>query len=221
MFSLKCTALEKVGVPGMLEGRRLDEGRRAGLTNSPDFFRRSGGLTVKPISSSLSSEVWMGESVKEAVLWLDRLISLADLEWAILRASGVKPGLASLNELEPKSDTAIPLLFPAGDPSRLISICCNACANWASSPVSCIRRLPRSSSSELLLVESGGVLMAPDGIAALLTGGGDCRRLGLATSPLFSDDSVFELAWSEMEGVRRCRWRYVVDESERGSVGRD
>jgi hypothetical protein len=31
--------LEKVGVPGMLDGRLRDEGRRAGRTSSPDFFR--------------------------------------------------------------------------------------------------------------------------------------------------------------------------------------
>ena len=60
MSSLKCTALEKVGVPGMLDGRRRDVGRRAGLTSSPDFFRRRGGfIRNSPSSTSLSSEELM------------------------------------------------------------------------------------------------------------------------------------------------------------------
>jgi hypothetical protein len=47
----------------MLEYRRLDDGRKAGLTSSPDFFRTNDGLDSGPSSSSsLSSDVCVGES---------------------------------------------------------------------------------------------------------------------------------------------------------------
>jgi hypothetical protein len=56
--------LENVGVPGILEGRRLaDEGRSAGLTSSPDFFLSIGGFR-RDLSGSSSSET---ESSSDAV----------------------------------------------------------------------------------------------------------------------------------------------------------
>lgn len=64
------------------------------------------------------------------------------------------------------------------------------------------------------------MVMAPDGINELFTGGGDWRRLPLTPVVWLSDDSAFELALSEMEGVRRWRFRYAVDDSERGREGR-
>lgn len=70
-----------VGVPGILDGRRrADAGRRAGRTNSPDFFLTIGGFGDE--SPSLSS----GELVNASSFCkIDD--SVAEREWEILRAS--------------------------------------------------------------------------------------------------------------------------------------
>jgi len=76
----------------MLEYLRRDEGRNAGLTNSPDFFLRRGGLECGWSSSSspLSSvpDVAVDDSVMpgEVTTMAD---SVLDLEWDIFLASGV------------------------------------------------------------------------------------------------------------------------------------
>ena len=88
---------------------------------------------------------------------------------------------------------------------------------------------PRSSSSE----ESGGVVMAPDGIRRSFTGEGDWRRLPLIEDPrerLASDTGTVPpfntrpfaavLSAVENDGDRRCLFRYEVDETERGNAGR-
>lgn len=75
--------------------------------------------------------------------------------------------------------------------------------------------------------------MAPDGIRRLFTGGGDWRRLPFAEGPapwraseevVTTLDEVWPLAVVllavEMEGDRRCLFRYEVDETERGRAGR-
>jgi len=69
----------------MLEYLRLDEGRRAGLTNSPDFFLTSGGLTLRPSSDSSSSLSSDGDSVmiRSGMMMA---FSVDDLECEILRA---------------------------------------------------------------------------------------------------------------------------------------
>lgn len=76
----------------MLEYLLLDDGRRAGLTSSPDFFLTSGGL-LKPLSSSsLSSEpdVAFAESVKDGLETMIA-VSVDDLECDIFLASAVRP----------------------------------------------------------------------------------------------------------------------------------
>ena len=71
--------------------------------------------------------------------------------------------------------------------------------------------------------------MAPDGINRLFTGGGDCRRLPCAEWPWrASDESELPFVTCpfaavlfavEMEGDRRCLFRYEVEESDRGNAG--
>jgi hypothetical protein len=69
----------------MLEYLRLDDGRKAGLTNSPDFFRTSDGLLSIPSSSSLSSDDCVGES--NLGRGITMAVSVDDRECEILRAS--------------------------------------------------------------------------------------------------------------------------------------
>lgn len=70
----------------MLEYLRLDEGLRAGLTNSPDFFLKSGGLIWRPSSSS--SSLSEGDSVMRSGMRI--VVSVEDLEWEILRADALR-----------------------------------------------------------------------------------------------------------------------------------
>lgn len=73
-------------MPGILEYLRLDEGRSAGFTSSPDFFRTSDGLESGPSSSSsLSSDDCVGES--NFVLGIMIAVSVDDRECEIFRAS--------------------------------------------------------------------------------------------------------------------------------------
>jgi len=94
MSSLKWTALENVGVPGILDGRWWDEGLSAGFTNSPDFLRRRGGF-IRNSSSliSLSSEELMRLSVVSRGACFDKVISLEERECEIFLASGIRADL--------------------------------------------------------------------------------------------------------------------------------
>lgn len=66
--------MPKVGVPGMLDGRLLaDEGRSAGLTSSPDFFRSIGGFPLRDRSGSSSSLVELSSEPVTGVSGLDRV----------------------------------------------------------------------------------------------------------------------------------------------------
>lgn len=75
----------------MLEGRRREAGRRAGLTSSPDFFRTMGGRLVGPSLSSSSSESCLedaGEVIRICVGDSNMMLeSVLDRECEILRAS--------------------------------------------------------------------------------------------------------------------------------------
>jgi hypothetical protein len=87
---------------------------------------------------------------------------------------------------------------------------------------------PRSSSSD----ESGGVVIAPDGIRESFTGEGDWRMLPLTEEPrelAFAASPPLATAWTlaavlsavENDGVLRFGlFRYDVDERERGREGR-
>lgn len=79
--------MENVGVPGMLEGRRLDdEGRRAGLTNSPDFFRSIGGFRRERSGSSSLASSSDGVSDGSCLRSMKSDESVLDRVWEILRA---------------------------------------------------------------------------------------------------------------------------------------
>lgn len=158
----------------MLEYRLLDEGRRAGLTSSPDFLRTSGGLTLRLSSSSLSSDVCMGDSVKSG---LTMLVAVEDLECEILRASGeraVGDVMVVVGSERVLWCSAPPAWrIRTGDGSLFNSIDRTACSN---SP-----HVRRSSSAFVLGLsspsefseESGGDMTAPVGINRLFNGGGD------------------------------------------------
>jgi hypothetical protein len=71
----------------MLEYRRLEDGRSAGFTNSPDFFRTSDGFESCS-SSSLSSDPWVGDS-KCVCRGMMIAVSVDDRECEIFRASAL------------------------------------------------------------------------------------------------------------------------------------
>jgi len=98
---------------------------------------------------------------------------------------------------------------------------------WSSVGSTGLPRLCRrtSGSSSSSLDESGGEMMAPFGIPrSLVTGGGDCRTLVLASIPCRSSDvdSGDGSAWGRealgAEGVLRC---FIMYEADRGSEGRE
>jgi hypothetical protein len=180
----------------MLEYLRLDEGRRAGLTSSPDFFLTSGGLTRSPSSesSSLSSD---GDSVT-ARSGMMMAVSVDDLECVILRAVA----LSAVGEwmVVVGSEKETPL---AGDPSRLSSMDRTACSSAPQVWEKLLRPLGASeaSSPSEFSDESGGDKMAPVGINRLFTGVGDWRMLPL----LEMTPSI---------------WRTVLESSSTGDCGR-
>jgi hypothetical protein len=154
----------------------------------------------------------------------DSVISLEDREWAILRASADNDR-ASVRGGSGFSCGASTLLSRAGEGSLLTSMCCSA--SWSSRRLPMLR--PRSSSSE----ESGGVVIAPDGIRRSFTGEGDWRRLPLIELPREASDAGAALPFTTVplaavlsavvlveDVARRCLFRYEVDETERGSDGR-
>lgn len=178
----------------MLEGRRLDAGRRAGRTTSPDFLRTIFGFRISPSESSSDPA---SEHPLDFIML--RFGSVADLEWAILRnpASSSKAPVVYTRRMLPdvcgcdspatsSSTTMATRGLLLGELSRF-------CGIWLMASCSSFRllmALPRTSaesSSSPDEDESGGDIMAPDGIGRLpVTGGGDCRRLGLLTMALKS-----------------------------------
>ena len=178
----------------MLDGLRLaEEGRRAGRTNSPDFFRSIGGFLGRRSSCSVSSSLSEGEDVRDGYVcalarskWADG--SVADLECEIFRAS-FDNGLSDLSVLVGSSDPSslrpyttlarlISSAFLSGEPSlrcsiRLTAVCSSArYCSFLSRPLTsaCF------SSSLEFCAESGGDMMAPVGMTRLLRGGGDCLK---------------------------------------------
>lgn len=183
----------------MLDGRRLDEGRRAGLTSSPDFLRSSGGFIRSPSSSaSLPSDelmmvsVWMGW-----IMCWDSMISLDERECEILRASAEREQ-ASVTGGCGLGWLTFSITSRVGDGILFWSMLCRASCSSRRSPA--LR--PRSSSSE----ESGGVVIAP---------------LDLMSMLLFAEwpfATVFSIV--AVDDDRRDLARYDVDETERGRDGR-
>lgn len=160
-------------MPGMLEYLLLDEGRRAGLTSSPDFFLTRGGLRNPPSSSSLSSdpEVAFADSVK---LGLETTIAVSvdDLECEIFLASAVNmfgevTWVVGSEELK--------TVTLAGDESRCrlidLTACCKSFHVDSASLFLGLRSFCSSPSE--FSEESGGEMIAPVGMTRLLTGGGD------------------------------------------------
>lgn len=126
MSSLKCTALEYVGVPGMLDGLRRDGGRSAGLTSSPDFLRSSGGF-IRSSSSSASlpsDELMIGSVLSGWMMCCESVISLDDREWDILRASAESERAAVMGMGVLLGVAVTP--SRAGEGILLTSMCCSA-----------------------------------------------------------------------------------------------
>jgi hypothetical protein len=165
----------------------------------------------------------MGSVLSGWMRCCDSVISLDDRECEIFRASADSERATVIGSGAFLVVSAVPL--PFGEDALLTSMCCSAA--WSSRRLPMLR--PRSSSSE----ESGGVVIAPDGIRRSFTGEGDWRKLPLLEEPrerLASDADPagpfttwpFAAVLSAVadEGVRRCLFRYDVDETERGSAGR-
>jgi hypothetical protein len=192
----------------MLEGRRRDGGRRAGLTSSPDFLRSSGGF-IRSSSSSASlpsDELTIVSVLMGWIMCCESMISLEDRECAILRASADSVratvtggcGLACFT---------FSVVSRVGEGIRFWSMCWSAC--WSSRRSPMLR--PRSSSSE----ESGGVVIAP-----LVEGPWRLASDLMSTLPVPCWPFAAVLSLVTEDGDRRDLARYEVDETERGSEGR-
>lgn len=147
-------------MPGMLEYRLLDDGLKAGLTSSPDFFRTRDGLHVIASSSSLSSVVCAGESAND-VRGMMMAVSVFDLECEILRASGVRAVGDVVCDTGSELVCPIGAPFLSGDPSLFKSI--DRTASWSFLISTSLPRALLSSLSEFS-DESGGDITAPEGI---------------------------------------------------------
>lgn len=158
----------------------MEEGRRAGRTSSPDFFRTIGGLGMGS-SPSLSSE----SCIEESEMALATSI-VEDRECEILRASWdsalTRPFCRSndLNDEASVASTETSGLIDVvgccrvGDPDRFCSMILTA-ASSSCKFFSCRTRplfAPSSSSLELE-VDSGGEMTIPAGMMLLVCGGGD------------------------------------------------
>ena len=218
----------------MLEGRRRDEGRRAGRTSSPDFLRTIWGFRKNSSSDSSSDPV----NEFPADLLMTRFGSVADRVW--------------LNLLEPVARASKePVLKLWCIPSAIALACAGrtrrspasgltsvfvgeldlCCGIWLIASCRAFRFSiwrPRTSGSSSSLEDSGGETggesIAPAGILrSSVTGGGDCRTLTLVTMPFKSSDVASGVGWSALASepiadcVRRCLVRYEV---ERGRAGR-
>ena len=161
----------------MLEYLRLDEGRRAGLTNSPDFFLTSGGLTRSPSSESSSSSLSSDGDSVTIRSGMMMAFSVDDLECEILRAVA----LSAVGEWMVVVGSEKETPFLAGDPSLLSSMDRTACSSAPQVWEKLLRPLGASemSSPSEFSDESGGDKMAPVGINRLFTGEGDWRMLPL------------------------------------------
>lgn len=183
----------------MLEYLRRDAGRRAGFTSSPDFLRNSGGFIRNPSSSaSLSSEdvVMTGQVSRGSTLCLESKISLDERECAILRASAESDRAAVISC--GAFVGGVVDAFRSGDDTLFTLMCCSASSRSFKLPT--LR--PRSSSSD----ESGGVVIAPDGIRESFTGGGDGRMLPLVfAEPRLRRTSVGESIMLPSTGVPLLR----------------
>lgn len=191
------------------------------MTSSPDFLRSRGGFIRNSSSSiSLPSEELMTGSVRGACC--ESVISLEDRECEIFRASAESDRAGVVDERVLAGVSVAPSRF--GEWPLFTSMFCKA--SWSSFRLPIAR--PRSSSSS---EESGGVVIAPDGINRLFTGGGDWRRLPLADTewprrasaegalPFANRPFAAVLSCVEMDGDRRCLFKYDVEETERGSTG--
>jgi hypothetical protein len=172
------------------------------LTNSPDFFLTSGGLTRSPSSSeSSSSSSSLASDGDSVITWsgMTMAVSVEDLECEILRAVA----LSAVGEWTVVVGSEKETPFLAGDPSRLSSMDRTACSNAPQVWEKLLR--PRgtseASSPSEFSDESGGDKMAPVGINRLFTGVGDWRML-----PLLE--------------MTPSMWRTVVESSSTGDCGR-
>lgn len=185
----------------MLEGRRLV--RRAGRTTSPDFFRTIGGLGARS-SRSLSTD---DESSESARNWMS--FSVDEREWEMALASGVRGGTGpvSLSGLSERS-----ALGERSDCSERMAA--------SSLSTGSGRRTVRGevSSSLELPADSGGEMMAPAGITALLRGGGERRRLAWGSTISRLAGVLLAAGWTMSK--RRDNLRQLDGGQHWGSGGR-
>lgn len=191
----KWTAFENVGVPGMLDGRLRDEdGRSAGRTNSPDFFRSIGGLLSLDLSDSSSSvmvsssEVVVGvsaccfcrksintDSVFDLLCPILRNVSAVGVSTSAVIVKSLSAGMTNVNAWFVLAASPCPRF---GELSLLCSIiliaACSSAKFSSDRPVCALV----SSSSLEFCAESGGEITACVGIfESFEPGGGDCRIL--------------------------------------------
>jgi len=137
--------------------------------------------------------------------------AVLDLEWEILRASGVRADGDVVWETgaEMVRWTRFPGL--SGEPSLRRSI--DRTAFWSSaSSISRPRSFPSPSSE---LSESGGEITAPVGMMWSLIGGGDWRTLlRVAKSAVWVAEGTFSVGVGrfEIEGDRLWRFMYEAEE---------
>lgn len=191
----KWTAFENVGVPGILDGRLLDDdGRSAGRTNSPDFFRSIGGLLSLDRSDSSSSvivsssEAVVGvsdcfcrksmktDSVFDLLCPTRRSVSTVGVSTSAVIVRSLSTGMTRVNAWFVLAASPAPRF---GELSLLCSIiliaACNSARFSSSRPLCALV----SSSSLEFCAESGGEITACAGILeeSFELGGGDCRIL--------------------------------------------
>lgn len=161
-------------------------------------------------------------------------VSVEDLEWEILRASGlsrVGDVMEVVGSDEADAGCGIAPSFLTGEGSLLMLIdrtaCCSSFHVCSTSRLLAVR-VVLSSPSEFS-EESGGEMMAPVGMTRSFRGGGDCRRLVLISIDSASFDPELNLYVAALascvvgdvtEGLRRCLFRYAVEDIDLGRDGR-
>ena len=169
-------------MPGILEGRLLaDEGLKAGLTSSPDFFLSMGGFRRDRFGSSSSVTESSSDPVRGVSGWLCLMsmkidVSVFDLLWpsfrrvlTVVSSIWVAVGLSSDSEGGMMSVSAW-LAFPVSSAFLFgeLSLCCSiilmaACSSARFSNSRPLNSFVSSSSLEFC-AESGGEMTAPAGI---------------------------------------------------------
>lgn len=225
----------------------VDDALRAGLTSSPDFLRISDGFIRNSSSSSSSTSLSNGLRAGESNLFRGKsknaLASVFDLECEILRAPadrrnrGDSTGFDLLSLFDgsiwgngrPRVNLAFfvdSLVCVSGEPARCCSIILIAACSSAKFVTSLA--LPRvvlvSSSLEVWDETGGDGSIETAGLSAgdwplFVAGVSSLCRLSLS-GLMFSGGLVSGVGSSDClvtEGLRRCLFRYALDDDECGN----